>query len=466
MKLNKNLLFILSVSLLLVTQTAHADFRKALDAYIARDGDTMLKEVKDAVDKKNDDGLILYLSILKQYPKTWQSTLDSSQQVELFNYLEKATMQSSLQAQYRLALISRLIDYPKPNSPEAAQEELALIQRLEPVANKGYAPAAYHLYGHRSPKSKGDQANAIKWLIKAAELGSTEAAFKLGMKYLNVVDDYYGCVSYEPNLCLPKDAAKGWYWMQQAAVQANERNIRLGDFAYEMGNLYRYGIAGNKPDLEQAYLWYLLGLDKPSQLATSGYGVSESLNYKINKKIKELKELANAENITLSKNTIYQQSFKKQKDFPKPLFSMYVANGSAKLMDIYGDGKVSFVFEKLPTDTENIEMSWKIKPEKIKSFQNQLLAAGFSSADASNYEPFTDQPTIKSIHLLSLHNNKSEKSIFRYGTKNYELPFDKALVNYLAILENHFSLQKLDCVPIMDKELQSRCFNYYQQLKK
>ena len=47
-----------------MTQTAHADFRKALEAYQNRDGDTLLKEVKDAVDKKNDDGLILFISAM------------------------------------------------------------------------------------------------------------------------------------------------------------------------------------------------------------------------------------------------------------------------------------------------------------------------------------------------------------------------------------------------------------------
>ena len=40
---------LICMALLFTTQTAHADFRKALDAYMARDGATMLKEVKDAV---------------------------------------------------------------------------------------------------------------------------------------------------------------------------------------------------------------------------------------------------------------------------------------------------------------------------------------------------------------------------------------------------------------------------------
>ncbi len=51
--------------LTLSIQPAHADFRKALTAYQNRDGQTMLKEVQDAVDTKNDDGLILFLSVLE-----------------------------------------------------------------------------------------------------------------------------------------------------------------------------------------------------------------------------------------------------------------------------------------------------------------------------------------------------------------------------------------------------------------
>jgi hypothetical protein len=60
-------------------QLAHADFRKALTAYQNRDGKTMLKEVQDAVDKKNDDGLILFLSVLEL--DKWIVRADNSQQL-------------------------------------------------------------------------------------------------------------------------------------------------------------------------------------------------------------------------------------------------------------------------------------------------------------------------------------------------------------------------------------------------
>ena len=388
-----NLLIAALMSLLFITQTAHADFRKALDAYQARDGATMLKEVRDAVDRKNDDGLILYLSILKQYPKTWQSTLDSSQQAELFNCLEAATAQSSLQSQYRLAVISRLNDYPKPNSPEANQEELALIQRLELVASKGYAPAAYYLYGHRSPQSKEDQANALKWLIKAAELGSTEAAFNLGMKYLNVTDDYYGCRSYEPSLCLPKDETKGWYWMQQVATKASERNIRLGDFAYEMGNLYRQGVAGNKPDLEQAYLWYMLGANSAWYHAPT-IKIKEQLERM--QKDGQLKHIAPQLDIAwndakkreqllhpkqLLKTPDLLKSKKDKNNKTKPVFSFFSFGfyGVGQVIDMYVDGTIRLSNGDLLDPSENNENIIKIDSTKIQSFVTKIKKLGIDT---------------------------------------------------------------------------------------
>ena len=105
-----NIITVLTVGFLLISQTAHADFRKALDAYMVRDGATMLKEVKDAVVKNNDDGIILFLGILKQHPRTWRPTLNETQVTELFESLGKIAIKSSLQAEYQLAVIPR-IDY-------------------------------------------------------------------------------------------------------------------------------------------------------------------------------------------------------------------------------------------------------------------------------------------------------------------------------------------------------------------
>lgn len=477
-----------SIALLCLTATtAHADFRKALDALQAQDGNKILMEIKDALDHKNDDGIILFLGILKQYPKTWRPNLTEPQQNELFDYLEKATTQSSLQAQYRLAVISRLNDYPKPNSPEAIHEEQALIQRLEPIANKGYAPAAYHLYEHRSPKSKDDQENALKWLIKAAELGSTEAAFKLGMKYLNVVDDYYGCMSNEPSLCLPKDETKGWYWMQKAAMQANERNIRLGDFAYEMGNLYRRGIAGNKPNLEQAYLWYVFGIDKVSLISSTNFGSSEALNYKINLKLAEMQQMGGLKEINQQLDRLWANATerthilalenqvkipklfgkkdKKIKD--KPVFSKFEANGTEKLLDVYADGRVNFTHDHLPTDMENTETLRKIDPRKVKEFLNKMVGLGFYNAPLTNYEPFSDEVRLRSIYLLTIRNSKNQRSLFRYNPGTYyDAILDISLAGFLGLAEAYFPTAKINCSLSPSDFLQSKCFKFHDEIHK
>jgi hypothetical protein len=133
-KMNKksNLLLVLSLCLLLVTQTAHADFRKALNAYIARDGATMLAEVKDAVDKKNDDGIILFLSVLRldhivsksrlfsspeewsraetNQTKTaapWQSILSADETREFFILLDEACIESSSESKHQFYWLAR-----------------------------------------------------------------------------------------------------------------------------------------------------------------------------------------------------------------------------------------------------------------------------------------------------------------------------------------------------------------------
>lgn len=488
----------LTVSFLLITQTAHADFRKALDAYQKRDGATMLKEVKDAVDKKNDDGIILFVGILKQYPKIWQSTLDSSQQAELFSNLEKITSHSSLQSQYRLAVISRTNDYPKPNSLEASQEELALIHRLEPVASKGYAPAAMALYSaYAFPIANSDKQpekiinknpeKAMNWLIKAAESGSTQGAFVLGMKLLNITDNKYGCNDWKPSvlICPSKDEAKGWLWMQQAAMQANERNIMLGDFAYEMGGLYRQGVAGNKPDYEQAYLWYVFGIDKVSHISTSGYGSSDALNYKINQKIAEMQkmgelEIANQQLDNVWTNTaersrilasenqrrtprLFGQKDKKIKD--KPVFSKYEANGAGKIVDVYADGRINFTHDQFPTDVENSETYQKVKSKKVKEFLNKMTDMGFYNVPLTNYESFSDEVGLSSVYLLTTRNNKTLRNIFRYNSGTYyDAILDRPLANYLALAEKYFPTAKLNCNLSPNDLLQKKCLKFYDEL--
>jgi hypothetical protein len=221
-----------SVFTLFASSNAHADMREATKAFQNQDGPAMLAEVREAVEQKNDDGLILFLSLLKEYPESWRRVLSLLEQDELFTLLEDLTEESGLQAQYHLAIIPRSHVAPRYNSPEALQEIQDLIQRLEPLANKVYSHAAFHQATITSnyPKDKSDKESSMKWLIQSAELGHAVGAFFLGMRYLNI-DDRFGCYVNSPMQCPEKDESKGWHWMQQAAMRIDKTDLLWAELA-------------------------------------------------------------------------------------------------------------------------------------------------------------------------------------------------------------------------------------------
>jgi hypothetical protein len=498
---------LICISLLFITQTAHADFRKALDAYMARDGATMLKEVKDAVDKKNGDGIILFLGILKQYPKTWRPMLNEAQQTELFNCVEKAAAQSSLQAQYKLAVIPRKENNPPPipagtnkdreswyeaRKQEKLKEYQDEIAKLYPVANKGYAPAALHLYfnyAHHLTKSKADQDNAMKWLKKAAEFGNPIAAYLLGMKYLNIRDNQYGCrTNSHDNLCLPKDEAKGWYWVQQAAKYANEPSVMLlDDLALNLGDLYMQGVAGNKPDYEQAYLWY--------QRMPSGFTSDTSPVWPKLEKLRKLGQLERL-NPALDKAwgnaTTWQEAVKSEEvikswqkspnKLPKlmqqsssknnkasPVFSMstvrwYKPNASYAgiVLDVYDDGRVNLLIGDAEFNESNDELWMRIQPHQVKAFVDEVQNLKLENMPwiwpscVGCVENRTDFVTLnysgvaKTVEIVSA----------TFANKEISNPEVSGL---LKAIEKYYPLSKLICdVDVGDGK--SICYEMYKQM--
>jgi hypothetical protein len=191
-RLNKTLIKtcakLICISLLLTTQTAHADFRKGLTAYQNRDGKTMLAEVQDALDKKNDDGLILFMSCLKldnvlsisslyvgtkENPKIFVSETQTSipksvletiitekEKTTLLNNLEHSSKQSTKDAQYEYLLLRYGDLYPdflQILPPKVRQKVIddgqgffasrdELIEEMALLAKNGYGKAAYFLY--------------------------------------------------------------------------------------------------------------------------------------------------------------------------------------------------------------------------------------------------------------------------------------------------------------------------------
>ncbi len=163
----------LTVSLLLMAQTAHADFRKALDAYQKRDGASRLKEVEDAVDQKDDHGLMLLLratnmdaatsdydETTKQSKSTLRAILPPPKWDEMRELLVQATNNSTLDVQY----------YFFTNTPfkvDLYKKYLNLELKditIHPLTNQQYSDAEHKLideYVKRGEKLIAD-AKAIK----------------------------------------------------------------------------------------------------------------------------------------------------------------------------------------------------------------------------------------------------------------------------------------------------------------
>lgn len=224
--------------LCLTATTAHADFRKALDAYIARDGDTLLKEVKDAVDKKNDDGLMLFLmatnmdaatsdydETTKQSKSTLRAILPQPKWDNLRDLLTQAANNSTVDAQYYLIANSQF--------------------RAEPNAK---ITMDYVAKGSRLAMMQST-------LLNRAEADDIGAQLALGFRNLNY-DNEYGCEKQSKDpLCQTKNEAKGHYWLKRA-VKTFEMsgNADFDLLPSVMCEFYRKTANGDQAKIKQAYL--------------------------------------------------------------------------------------------------------------------------------------------------------------------------------------------------------------------
>ena len=119
-----------------------------------------------------------------------------------------------------------------------------------PLANEGNAKAQLQLYSlyifGDGPKN---DAEALKWLRKAAEHDEPSAQFLLGL-------------NYRWGNGVPKDVAEGLAWIRKAAHQGHL------DAQYELGSIYSYGSEVPQNDVE-ARKWYTLAADQgyyPAQM--------------------------------------------------------------------------------------------------------------------------------------------------------------------------------------------------------
>lgn len=168
------------------------------------------------------------------------------------------------------------------NAPRTPQQQAKLRAavadvRLRQQADRGDAGAMVEL-GLRETDKK-NEAEAVKWFTKAAELGHTEGLFYLGYAYLDgrggVEPDearalelleraaraghpsamlFCGMIREEPR-AVPRDDAKAAYWYSQAA----RHNV---PFAFRrLGQFHMAGRGGLSKDAKAAARWFIRGAD-------------------------------------------------------------------------------------------------------------------------------------------------------------------------------------------------------------
>jgi len=224
---------------MLITQTAHADFRKALEAYQKRDGDTLLKQVKDAVDKKNDDGLMLFLmatnmdaansdydETTKQSKSTLRAILPPPKWDEMRELLVQATNNSTVDAQYYLNVKSQfssdfVLKQLQLQHPNTSVSNFTNLQR-----NAIYESTRAEFKKRGSYGAFSDSPTSVD-RIKYAELGDALSQLMIGLQYQGFVGDF-GCdlqdVQNVSSLCSKNDEVKGDYWLKKA-VKSFEASV-------------------------------------------------------------------------------------------------------------------------------------------------------------------------------------------------------------------------------------------------
>ena len=490
---------LLCISLLLTTQAAHADFRKALTAYQNRDGKTMLAEVQDAVDKKNDDGLILFISAIKhdritskktslttscyetkicsELHTTFETILDKKKQiraVDLINTFEKLLKPD---AQFQLLYESQIISTGtfQPNQQ---------VKKLEDIANGGSLDAIRMLQGIQSEK---DLEKDSYWMHKAAKYGNTEAQMALAFKYLHYVVSGISVSQEECKLqdnatfCLQKDDVKGLFWLREAIKSSLVNQVNLRMVAFHTANILNSNILNQPKNSTEIYRWYLVGLNSPD--FGWHYGVNktkfidglQSMYNSGDLKIANPKLAADWENVEKRNQHIYLKQFnqlptwlasKKNKSFKNPPALIYEnLNIASYRLSIYKNGKVDLALGSASNFFNDnriftIDSSYlKTTPLKIKQFIKELNQLDFenwqlNATQKSDGDYYCDACP-SDDHLLTFNQGIKEKSVYlgypfylpeSYTTnKNIDFPSKQRVAKLVLLLEKYFPTIKLRC---------------------
>lgn len=469
-------LLALSLSLMLITQTAHADFRKALDAYQKRDGDTLLKEVKDAVDKKNDEGLVLFLHAMR----IDANTSAKSNLYESFKDKRpiKTTLDFILTPPQRQELFDSLSISANANSSTDVQYLYAGVQKMFGVSKTDNWAKTIDEYA----KKGSYVANAFNTdLLARAQAGDPFSQLSIGLKYLNFVDYAgYGCQqNSKEQICQTKDEVKGYALLKQALKTYEKRgHDNLGIYADSMCELFQNTANGDKTKLRQAYLWCVVGIN-------SGGLHSRKLLNEIN--AEGLEKDFNILNIKEFK-TLPDWMVETRKEIAKerlPVFSYYADDYMEYEIDVYEDGIVKIGFGSVNNglsghESGNIsfvdikkDLLMKVSPKKVKIFLADLKKTGFytwslnnqigipfcDNFDASHCLPKRYQVTTRDgIKGRRIYLDGLVWDIAKIGVgRDKETAVTKRIAKITTLVEKHFPTQNLRCVLNNSEEYKQAC---------
>lgn len=466
-----NIITALTVSFLLTAQTANADFHKALDAYIARDGDTMLKEVKDAVDKKNDDGLMLLLMATnldaatsdydetsKQSKSTLRAILPPPKWDEMRELLLHATNNSSVDAQYSLL--------------KSAFGKDVVIKRLQDAQIKRgeESKASYSLHEIKQGYDAIERDLSDKGLItsgsdivKRAETGDHLAQQFIGLAYLHYTGEYIGACGSYPNYpaCKSKDEAKGYEWLKRSALTYERQGLPITflggtDYSIAMCDFYQSKPNANTSDLKQAYLWCLLGFNSGS---TNAATILTKMNQSGKLKIAApdwYKKVWSTGKYWEEKRKVYEV-----KEWPKLLVEARkeVAHETTSIfnyrfrddgygvyeLDIYADGHVFIKDQQL---TEPKVLFTTVQPKTVKKFITDLRKIGFDRWSLSDGGSACDMPCKFTETSVMLRTNNTPRRIY-FFSDSMQLERDATRTNMIreaqlkVLVDSYFPTKQL-----------------------
>ena len=396
---------LICISLLFITQTAHADFRKALDAYQARDGATMLKEVKDAVDKKNDDGLMLLLmatnmdaatsdydETTKQSKSTLRAILPQPKWDEMRELLVQATNNSTVESQYYLTTenrqFSREFMTQRLREEHVKRTEKPKTEYTNQELNQAYSDARKS-YIEKGALPLADYSSA-PIIIKQAESGDPYAQSLLGFFSLGYSDfTVPTCeeVSAYASICKSRDETKGYAWLKRA-VKTYEQdgllNEGYGQFANGMCGFLLSKKNPSAQDLRQAYLWCFMA-------ANLGNPFAEDLLGKMHKSgtLKKIAPQLDSVWDTIKRDeTLYVKNIKEWPDMVLearrkltsenvPVFSyLFVGRPGTYALNVHSDGRV-FIKDMQRNGYKTLYT--KVSVKHVRLFLKELYQTGIDN---------------------------------------------------------------------------------------